>query len=482
MAEQRAFADQLGEFAVDADWASIPAPVRASAADRVLDTLGISLGAIPLPTSAAILDYVERQGGRPSAHALGLHGALPTPLAALANGVLAHSLDYDDTHLPSVIHPSASVVPTALAVGEAVHATGPEVLAAISVGLEIAVRIGMAGYDAENRNSTYFEHGQHATSICGALGSAATAAKLLGGDATRIRDAIAIAASMASGIIEANRGGGTVKRLHCGWAAQSAVTAAELALSGFSGPPTALEGRFGLFEAFLHGRYEPGAVTEGLGSSWSVPDIFYKPYPANHFTHTAVDAASALRLDGIDVEEIEELVLGVPGPVLRTVGEPIDAKRAPRTGYQAQFSGPYAVAVGLLGGGGLGAGLEDYSDALTADPRRRAIMSKVRVVEDAECSAIFPDQFPSVLTARLRDGGVRTVKVLENRGGSRNPLSSAELHVKFIDTAGRQLDAQGVADALERITDIPRVDDIAVPMTALATAAAAAREKRENNA
>jgi 2-methylcitrate dehydratase PrpD len=108
-------------------------------------------------------------------------------------------------------------------------------------------------------------------------------------------DAIGIAASMASGVIEANRTGGTVKRMHCGWAAHSGVTAVELVRRGFTGPPTAIEGRFGLLEAFLHDKVDHDVITAELGQEWSVPGIFFKPYPANHFTHTAVDAARRAR-------------------------------------------------------------------------------------------------------------------------------------------------------------------------------------------
>jgi 2-methylcitrate dehydratase PrpD len=353
-------------------------------------------------------------------------------MAALANGVLAHSLDYDDTHLPSVLHPSATVVPAALAAAEAVGADGRETIRAIAVGLEVCVRIGMAGYDPEAGNSVFFEHGQHATSICGALGGAVAAGLLMGLPREGLLDCLGLAASMASGVIESNRTGGTVKRLHCGWAAHSAVTAADLARRGFTGPPTVLEGRFGFFTAFLRGQYDGDEITRGLGTDWHVPGILFKPYPANHFTHAAVDAAIALREQGLRPDEVESLTLGVPAPVIRTIGQPIE------TGYQAQFSGPYAVAVGLLGGHGLGAGLDDYTDELARDPRRRELMAKVEVVPDEQATRLFPMRFPAVLTARDTGGKVWRHEALTNRGGPERPLSETELARKFTDnTAGR---------------------------------------------
>lgn len=414
---------------------------------RVLDILGICAAAAPLDTSRAVRRFATSQGGAGQASAVGVAEQLPAAQAAFVNGVLAHSLDYDDTHLPSVLHPSASVIPAVLAAAQAHGSSGQDVVRAIAIGLEVSVRLGMAGYDSAAQNSVFFEHGQHATSICGAMGSAAAVAALHGG-AELIRNSLGVAASMAAGIIESNRTGGTVKRIHCGWAAHSAITAVELVRHGLTGPPTVLEGRFGFFQAWLHGAFDASAITDDLGERWSIEDIFFKPYPANHFTHAAVDAAAALRRAGITPGDINSLVLGVPAPNLRTIGEPIDVKRTPTTAYMAQFSGPYAVAAGLLGGGGLEVGLDDYTDELAKDPVRRAIMAKVDVVPDPECTAIFPMQFPAVLTAQLTDGRTIVEKVLANRGGNENPLNFEELTRKFRDNARRTM-SNGDMAALE---------------------------------
>ena len=457
-------AQRLARFAVAANYDRLPDEVVDSVRKRVLDILGICVAATPLETSGAAREFVRLQGGHPQAHAVGVTEPIPAGLAAFVNGVLAHSLDYDDTHLPSVLHPSASVVPAALAAAEAAGADGKALIAAIAAGLEVTVRLGMAGYDDARRNSTFFEHGQHATSICGAMGGAVSAALLFGLDADGITHALGIAASTASGILEANRTGGTVKRMHCGWAAHSSVSAAQLAGCGFTGPPTVLEGRFGFFEAWLHGAFDPAAITDGLGAEWAVPGIFFKPYPANHFTHAAVDAAISLReQQGLRPDDVAAVELGVAAPTVRTIGEPIDVKRAPATGYMAQFSGPYAVAAGLLGGGGLGVGLDDYTDALARDPRRRALMAKVDVVADDTCTAIFPRQFPAVLRVRTRDGRKLVEEVLTNRGGPDRPLTYEELTTKFRDNAARLLDAEvveGIQRAVARLDELETVGDL----------------------
>jgi 2-methylcitrate dehydratase PrpD len=450
-------AQQLATFAAGLRETFVPAAVSDSVRMRVLDVIGLCIAAADLPTSRSALQFVSEQGGRGEAHGIGLDHPVPAAWAAFANGVLAHSLDYDDTHLPSVLHPSAAVVPAALAAGEQAGASGRQVVAAIAAGLEVCVRLGMAGYDEQSRNSIFFEHGQHATSICGAMGGAVSAAMLLGLDRDGIVHALGVTASMAAGIIEANRTGGTVKRLHCGWAAHSALAAAGLVRHGITGPPTVLEGRFGFFEAFLHGRYDPGAVTDGLGSTWSVPDIFFKPYPANHFTHAAIDAAYELAQQGLRPEDVAAIRLRVPAPVIRTIGEPIEEKRAPRTGYQAQFSGPYAVATGLLAGqAGTRPGRADFTDDLATDPVRRQIMAKVTVVADDECSQIFPFEFPAIVEVQTTDGRTLVQKVLTNLGGPRRPLSPGDLTRKFRENAAGADPTD--LDRIER--DIMRLDEL----------------------
>lgn len=472
-----ALAEQIGAFATETTFEALPPEVADSVRKRVLDVLGICVAATPLDTSAAARDWVADQGGRPQARAIGLPDSVPAPLAAFVNGVLAHSLDYDDTHLPSVLHPSASVIPAALAAAQAAGSDGGALIAAIAAGLETCVRLGMAGYDPVARNSTFFEHGQHATSICGALGGAVSAGVLLGLDAAGVAHAVAVAASMGAGVIEANRGGGTVKRMHCGWAAHAAVSAAQLVRLGFTGPSSVLEGRFGFFQAWLRGQFDPSAITDGLGVSWAVPGIFFKPYPANHFTHAAIDAARELRDRGLVPEDVESATLGVAAPTVRTIGEPIGVKRAPETGYMAQFSGPYAVAVGLFGGEGLGAGLTDFTDELACDPSRRALMARVAVAADDRCTEVFPYQFPAILRVRTRDGRDLTAEAMVNRGGPANPLSFGELATKFQENAGLLLSAAEIAQAqqaigrLEEITDLGELLD---PLGGIAGLAASA--------
>ncbi|TYB64274.1 MmgE/PrpD family protein [Nonomuraea sp. PA05] len=455
---------RLAEFAVACRDGELPAAVREDVPGRVLDVLGNCLAAYADPdgdAAPAVLRAVRRWGGSGEATAIGSGDRLPAPSAALVNGTLAHALDFDDTHLPSVLHPSASVVPAALAAAQSMgafrtgpatprnpHPSGGELIAAIAAGIEVCERLGMASYLPEERNSRFFEQGQHATSICGTLGAAVAAGLLFGLTAGGIADAVGVAASMGAGLIEANRTGGTVKRVHCGWAAHAGVSAAVLAAEGLTGPPTVLEGRFGFFQAWLGGRYDAEALLEGLGERWELLRTVYKPYPTNHFTHPVIDCALALRRGGLDPARIAEIEVGVPAPVLRTIAEPWEEKVRPRSPYHAKFSAPYTVAAALLGGGGLGLALEDFA---TLDPARLELAGRVRCVADARASEIFPAAFAAVVRVRLRDGSALEHRVDSSRGGPEHPLSAAELETKFRSNAGRALPQERVGELAEAV-------------------------------
>ncbi|WP_405495708.1 MmgE/PrpD family protein [Nocardia sp. NBC_00511] len=469
MSEQTIVA-RLAEFAAGVRTHGVGPELRADAARRVLDVLGNSLAALDSPPAVAVRTLVAEWGGHAGATALGLPGGLPAPNAALLGGTLAHALDFDDTHLPSVLHPSASVIPAVLAVAESRGASGAAVLDAVTIGIEITVRAGMAGYDAALRNSIFFERGLHATAICGAVGGAAAVAMLSGLDADGIAHAMGIAASMGSGLLEANRTGGTVKRVHCGWAAHAAVTAAGLARTGLTGPPTVFEGRFGLLRAFCGDRADPTALTSELGQRWLVQEVCFKPYPCNHFTHAGIDAALRLRAQGLRPEHIAELELGAPAAALRTIGFPPELKARPESGYHAAFSGPYTVAAALTGGGGLGVFHEDFTDTAARDPHRLALAARVRCIPDTRSDAIFPHQFPAVLTAHLHDGRTLTERVEVNRGAPGNPLSETELALKFRLNTAPVLDpatADHLSECAYSLAAAPNLQHLLAPLSKL---------------
>jgi len=446
---------QVAEFASRQFRSELDPEVGAATRRSIVDTLGVSIAAVREPAVRVVASTFVGRGGVPEASVLGLSRKVPAASAALVNGTMAHALDFDDTHLPSVLHPSASVVPAALAVAEAKGSAGTAVETAIAVGIEVTCRLGMAAYDPELRNSIFFERGLHATSICGTIGAAVAAALLHGADTETVSHVIGIAASMGSGLIEANRTGGTIKRVHCGWAAHSGITAAELATAGLTGPPTILEGRFGFFEAFTGGFYDRPSLVGGLGEEWELLRLFTKPYPTNHFTQAGIDAAIYLRRQGLNPDTISAIRLGVPTPVLRTIAEPLDAKAAPESGYSARFSGPFTVATALLGGGGLGVSSADFSDDSVKDPDHLALSALVHCYADEKSTRAFPNQFPGVLNVETKDGTMLEHRVTHTRGGPENPLSKDELELKFRLNAEPELGSEGASHVLDAVQKLP---------------------------
>lgn len=463
-------AQQLAEFAAHYR-DGVPGPLADDAVGRVMDVAGNALAAAaeassPSEPANAVLEVMRRRGGVGEASVLSTGDRLPASAAAMVNGTLAHALDFDDTHLPSVLHPSSAIVPAALAVAEAQGAHGPALLAAIAVGDEICNRLGMASYVPALRNSSFFDRGLHATSICGTIGAAVAAAMLLRLEPGGISDAIGIAASMGAGLLEANRTGGTVKRIHCGWAAHAGIEAAAFAAAGVTGPPTVIEGRFGFLRGYLGDDQDASVIARGLGTDWEVLRTVYKPYPSNHFTHPGIDCALELRRQGLDPADVEAVELGVAAAPLRTIGEPLVEKVSPRSGYHAKFSGPYTVAAALLGGGGLGVYLDDFTDAAAADPARLALAGRVSVVADPVCDDEFPNAFSAVLRVRTRSAARLEYRVHSSRGGPEHPLSAAELRTKFLLNATRAADAERAEAVAARVRELPGAPRVG-PLTAV---------------
>lgn len=420
---------------------------------RLLDVIGISVAALPTEPGRIVSQLATGWGTAPDAGAIGMSDRLPAPSAALVNGTLAHALDFDDTHVPSILHPSASVVPAALAAAESGGASGGTLLAAIAIGNEITIRLGNAGYDARINNSVFFERGLHATSICGTVGAAAAAAVAMGLSEHEIAHAMAIACSMGAGLLEANRAGGSVKRMHCGWAAHSGVVAAQAARAGLTGPPTVLEGRFGFFQAYCGDAYDETALLGDLGERWETSACFVKPYPTNVFTHTGIDAALALRKRGLRPRDVASVRIGGAAATQRTIAAPREAKIRPSSGYHAQFSGPFTFAIALRGGGGLGVYLDDFTDAAVRDPENLRMASLVTHESDPRCEKIYPMHFPSIVTVTTTDGNTLHEEVLANRGTAARPLSSSDVELKYT------LNARSLGEDAERLA--ARVLDVA---------------------
>jgi 2-methylcitrate dehydratase PrpD len=442
-------ARRLADFTAALTFDALPAEVVASVKLRTLDILGIALAASTLETAPSILGALEGWGGAGDCTVFGSKRTAAVPLAILANGSLAHSLDFDDTHAASITHASAVLVPVALALGEAGALDGRAVITAAVAGYEAIVRLGMAASGA------FHARGWHATAVCGGFAAALTAGRLEGLDAARLTAALGIAGSFASGVLEYLEDGSWVKRVHPGWAGHAGAVASALARGGFTGPATILDGRFGFYRTFV-GAEPHRAPFETLGREWETLAIGYKPYPCCHYNHAYLDCALDLRRQhGFTADAVASVECLVPAGQVPIVCEPREAKLRPRTAYDAQFSLPFSVASALLDGR---VGLDTYAPERLREAARLDLASRVTHAVDPDSP--FPRGFPGWVRLRLRDGRTLEARAPDGRGSLFRPLSTEALVEKYRDNAGRALGPARVAELERTVLDLDTLGDV----------------------
>ncbi len=414
---------ELARFAARTAHTDIPASIRVRAVHHMLDAAGIAVAASRYDHAHRVLTAMRGLGGDGKVPVFGFPARLSPRDAAILNGYLCHGLDYDDTHVAGIIHPTASVLPAVLSTAAHVGATGQAMVTAFVIGVETAARI------ASVAKSGFHQVGFHPTGLIGVFGCALAAGRLMGLTEKQLAMAQGIAVSMASGSLEFVEDGAWNKRLHPGWAAQAGMTAAALAREGFVGATKPYDGRFGLYNAYL-GSYREQAdlslATAGLGQVWELSQTAIKPYPACHFTHACIDAALAIRAKGIDLQRITAIETRVPSGTFKVICEPVANKLKPANSYDAQFSVQWLTAAALVRGR---LGLAELEPAEITDPEIMALTQKVTysTYEDSP----FPKAYSGEVVVTLDDG--RTVSHREhiNRGAAERPLTNAEIVAKF---------------------------------------------------
>ncbi|GMQ90474.1 MAG: MmgE/PrpD family protein [Gammaproteobacteria bacterium] len=462
---------RLSEFAAGISYDGLPADVSERAKWLVTDLVGIALRARQEAQSTpSLLAAVERLGlARGEASVIGEdHGYTP-PGAALTNGTLAHSLDFDDTHAAGSIHPSAPIVPAALAAAEMTGANGRELIAGIVAGYEVQIRLSLALIPKE-----HYDRGFHPSATCGVFGAAAAAGRVFGLSAHQIADAFGIALSQAAGSLQFLVGGAWTKRLQVGYAAMSGLIAASLARDGFKGAVEAIEGKAGFLRAYAPHPVIDKAV-DGLGQVYETMAIAVKPYPSCRYSHAALDALIALRAaNDIDAQEIESVEIGLPRTGWNIIGDPEEAKQRPRSVVDGQFSMPFLAAVALREGR---MRWDDYARHID-DADTLALCKRVQTVVDPKAEAEFPAQMSGIARVRTKRGSFEKFVVIP-KGEPENFFSQDELRAKFDSLVGPYLSARRRGElanallALEQAGDIGMLLRLARPEQAAERRAAA---------
>ena len=352
--------------------------------------------------------------------AIGHARALDAGGAAFVNGTAAHGEDFDDTFEGGPVHAGAVIVPAVLAICEREKLQGADALAGIAVGAELMCRGSLV---APKR---IHKAGFHPTAVLGAVGAAAGVATALRLSERQFVDALGIVGSMASGIIEYLAEGAWTKRLHPGWAAQSAIRAADLARAGFIGPRKVLEGTHGFYQAFAHtADGDWTKLVDGFGERWVANAIAFKPYACGTMTQPYVDCARRLA-KRIDVGEIAEVMCEAAEGTVHRLWEPLAAKQRPPNAYAGKFSSPYCIAAGFVLGH---AGLDAFTEERVRDERLRSLAAKVRYRIDPNNP--YPDEFTGHVRVRLKDGRELEERQAHMRGGTHEPLSRTDIEEKF---------------------------------------------------
>jgi 2-methylcitrate dehydratase PrpD len=443
--------ERLAAYACDESFAKLPDATVRAARRAILDTLGVMLAGSREETAVRARALIAHRRAGDEAAIIGTPLRASIEDAALTNGVAAHALDYDDLNASLSGHPSVPVLPAALALAERERASGQALLTAFVVGVEIEAKLGRA------LNPAHYETGWHATSTLGVFGAAAAAAKLLGLPAERMAHALAIAASMSSGI-KANFGT-DCKPWHVGHATRCGLEAAQLAAAGFTGNPRALEHGDGF--GSTHGAGNKPVwdlTTSALGAPHEIaePGIGVKRFPACASTHQSLDAV----LDLIDLYAIDPAaVTAVECGVSYMAPHQLIYDRA-ETGLQGKFSMPYCVAVALLDGT---VGLAQFADERVRRADVQSLMPKIHMFVHPEQTTrdSLAKKFSEV-TITLKDGRRLERRVDQAKGQPQNPLTEAELETKFRDCAARVLPLDRIEPVLTAVRALETVADVSV--------------------
>jgi 2-methylcitrate dehydratase PrpD len=453
------YSQVVARFAQGLSLADVPLHVIDKAKLVLLDTIGVALAASTMDFGQIVASVARKLGGAAESHLIGSSVRVAAANAVLANGTLAHGLDYDDTLEEAIVHTGCCAGMTALAVGEELAASGRSVLEAAIAGTEVMCKVGLVA------PGKFHARGFHPTALCSTFGAAAAAGKLYRLDISQWTDAFGLCGSQSSGIIEYLADGSWTKRLHPGWSAHGGMIATLLAREGFRGPRTVFEGTHGFYRSFGGGNdYRLEKLVE-LGKVWEIPRLTFKSYPCGSISHPYMDCALRLKQKySFHPEDVAEVVCRTAeGPVHR-LWEPLADKQQPTSSYGAKFSLPYSIAVVLIRGK---AGLEEFTDKAIRDAEVLDLAKKIRYELDPTID--YPRHFSGHVKLKLKDGTVMEENQPHPRGGFEEPLPADEVAEKFRANARLALPEeriQHIIDAVRQIEKLPSITtltDLLVP-------------------
>ena len=440
--DSQKLSELITDFVVGFDLKSAPPLATERARLAFTDTMGVMLAGSREKVAELASDMVKAEGAAPAASVVGQSFKTSPQLAALANGVAAHAMDYDFSYIMG--QPMVPIIPALLPLAETTGASPAEVIAAYIVGFEVASRMARAN-PTQSR-----ERGWHAVGTIGTTGAAVACARLLKLPAAAIPDVIGISASLAGGF--SSNFGTMTKPLHAGQAARSGLMAALLGQRGFTANPAALEGTNGYFKAFAGGLEVSFAPFHDLGKKLDIVERGFKPklYPCGGLGHTAIDATLELRPQLLP--RIGDIT-GVTASITRYAAQRIGSKY-PVSVENAKFSMPYVAAYTLVHGAPF---LAAFTEDSIHDEKVRAAAGLVSVAIDPEFADIY-EESPSRIIVTFRDGSKVDKLRYYASGTPQFPLTPEQIHEKFMDCAPR---AVGQDAATKLFAGLQRLNEAA---------------------
>lgn len=433
MASGAATGVELSRFFSSLELDAVPAEVQGAAARALANIVGVSIGGIPLAACERSIETIEALGGGDQARVIGTNVKGSVDHVALVDGIAAHVLDYDDTELKSVYHPSAPVFGALAPLAEWQEARAQRMLLAWIVGLEVGIRLALA------LTRAHYDRGWHVTGTAGFVAAAAAASRMLNLPSDQYLNAIGMAATQSA--THRIHFGTTTKALHVGCASSGGLMAALLAARGLDANPAALEGRRGMLEVMADDP-APEVLTEGLGEEWRLLENFLKPYACGVVTHPVIDATRELReVHEVTAEDVAEIEITAEPLVLELTG-----KQRPVNELEAKFSAWHCATVGLLFGR---AGPGEFEDEIVTSPETVSLRERISIVASPGVA-----HMNALLHARLTDGRTHTVRIADARGTPNRPLSDAELREKFVNVSSALLSESRAAGLFTRLMNL----------------------------
>ena len=428
---------KLAEFITGYDAAAIPRDVRDVARRSLVNWAGCALGGARHPAVDIALEAMRPFIGAPHATVIGRSDRVDALNAALLNGISSHVLDFDDTHLATLVHPSGPVLSALLALAEHHPIDGKTFIEAIVMGIEVECRIALGVCPA------HYDIGWHVTGTVGGFGAAAAVGRALRLDARQMAWALGIAATQAAGLREVF--GTMCKGLHPGRAAQSGLSAALMARTGFTSSLRAIEAPRG-FAHVLSTEQNFDRMTDGLGAVWHTRENSFKPYACGLVVHPVIDGCVTLRNShSFESGDVDRIALRVHPLVEELTGKP-----APTTGLEGKFSVNHSAAIALHEGRSTSS---HYTDAAVHIPAVAALRDRVTVEIDP--GVRVDEAFVSV---RLKDGRLVSHHVEHALGSIRRPMNDTQINEKFMDLAQAAMTRDQATRALTACRAVESLD------------------------